>query len=61
MKTQFLNAKAVRQFALDYAAANKHHKFERVAPEFLSRIVGLVRKAVAGAVQSQPSKGKTIR
>jgi hypothetical protein len=61
MKTQFLNAKAVRQYALDYAADNKYHTFERVAPEFLARIDAAVRSAVAKAVASQPSKGKTIR
>jgi hypothetical protein len=61
MKTQFLNAKAVRQYALDWAEKNKFHKYERVAPEFITRIDGIVRNAIASAVQSQPSKGKTIR
>ena len=61
MNTQFLNAKAVRQYALDYAAKNKFHKFERVSPEFVVKIDGAVRLAIQRAVQAQPSVGKTIR
>lgn len=61
MSTQFLNARAVRQYALDYAAKNKFHKFERVSPEFVTKIDGIVRSAIAKAVQAQPSVGKTIR
>ena len=61
MKTHFLNARAVRLFALQWAEANRHHKFSRVSPEFLARIDGAVRAAVIAAVKSQPSKGQTLR
>jgi hypothetical protein len=61
MKTVFLNAKAVRQYALDWAEKNKFHKYERVSPEFVTRIDGIVRNIIQQAVQKQPSKGVTIK
>lgn len=60
-QAQFLNVKAVRQFALDYAKANKFHKFDRVGADFIAHIDGVVRSAVIGRVTNAPSKGKTLQ
>ena len=60
MSTQFLNAKAVKQSALDHAAKTRAHKFERVGATFIARIDAAVRAAVAREIVSHPSKGSTL-
>jgi len=58
--TQFLNAKAVRQLALDIAKKTRSHPFDRVGESFISRIDAAVRTAVIREVAAHPSKGKTL-
>lgn len=60
MKTQFLNAKSTKQFALDYAAKSRAHKFERVGESFIQRIDAAVRQAIVREIAAHPSKGKTL-
>ena len=43
------------------AAEKKAHKFTRVGDEFFVWLDGVVARAIAERVQSQPSKGQTIR
>lgn len=58
--SSLINRRAVKRFALD-AGEKRHHKFSRVAEEFLERIEGIVRKAIRDHVARLPSSGKTIR
>jgi hypothetical protein len=60
MATQFLNAKAVRQLALDIAKKTRAHPFERVGESFIARIDAAVRTAVLREVGIHPSRGKTL-
>ena len=55
-----LNKTHVKKFALDYANANRAHKFERVSAQFIEEIESQLRLVIAGRVQSHPSKGKTL-
>ena len=58
--TQFINRAAVRDFLLEYARANRAHKFERVSSETLQAINEAVRQQMIAHVRRLPSKGKTI-
>lgn len=60
-KLPLINAKAVKQFALDYAKAHKFHVFDRVSDGFMVNIHHAVKETIAKAVKSQPSMGKTLR
>ncbi len=60
MKTSFLNAKAVRQFALDHAKKSRAHKFERVGESFVARIDAAVRQAIVREIAMHPSRNKTL-
>ena len=61
MKGGVINRAAVRRFLLDYAARNRAHRFERVAPTVYAQLEAAVREQCRRIVQSQPSAGKTIR
>jgi hypothetical protein len=58
--TPFLNRAAVRQFLLDFAKANRAHKFERVSAETLLEVNEAVRHILMAKVRQLPSKGRTI-
>lgn len=61
MKTAFLNAKAVKQYALHVAQTTRAHKFERVGSDFIEAIDHAVRSAIVERIKSAPSKGKTLQ
>jgi hypothetical protein len=50
----------VRQYILDYAAKNRHHKFTRVSQETLDRVEAAARSVCKTIVTSAPSKGATL-
>jgi hypothetical protein len=60
-QAQFLNVKAVKQFALDYAKHNRFHTFDQVGADFVTHIDGVVRSAIISLVTNLPSKGKTLQ
>jgi hypothetical protein len=59
--TPFINRRAVRQLALDYAKANRAGRFTRLGKSFFERIDAKVRNIVTSEVQSHPSIGKTLK
>lgn len=61
MANGLINSASVKRYALEYAAANKYHKFNRVSAGFLDRVSRHLRHWIEEAVDGQPSKGKTIR
>jgi hypothetical protein len=56
-----VNRRCVRRFLLETAAANRAHRFTRVADTVFDQIEAFVREKCRGIVRSQPSVGKTIR
>lgn len=58
--TRFLCRSEVRNFLLEYARANRHHKFTRVSEETLIDINEAVRRVMIDRVHRLPSKGETI-
>ena len=60
MSNKFINKKAVRQFALDYADKNRCQKYSRCSQDFLDAVEGALLHAIRSRVMAQPSKGKTL-
>lgn len=58
--SKLTSPKNVKQFLLDYAAKNRHHKFTRVSQETLDRVEAAARSACKTIVTSAPSKGATL-
>lgn len=58
--TRFLCRSEVRSFLLEFARANRAHRFERVSEETLLAINEFVRQKLVDHVRRLPSKGKTI-
>lgn len=57
-----INAKAVRELALHYAATQRAQaKFTRVSKDFLERVEYKLRAIVLHEVKSHPSKGTTLK
>jgi hypothetical protein len=57
-----INRAHIRTLALDVAAKHRPaQKFTRVADEFYTRLDAHVRDWVRKEIESQPSKGQTIR
>lgn len=56
-----INRRRVRSFLLDYAARNRAHRFTRVADAALDQVEAAVREKCRQIVNSQPSKGRTIK
>lgn len=56
-----VNRTRVRRFLLEYAQRNRAHRFTRVAEPAFDTIEAAVREKCRQIVNSQPSKGKTIR
>lgn len=55
-----INKSQVKKFILEYAAANRAHKFSRVSQEALDKIGAATRAACKAIVTHAPSKGKTL-
>ena len=55
-----INKSQVKKFILEYAAANRAHKFSRVSQETLDKVEAATRAACKAIVTSAPSKGKTL-
>ena len=60
-RCSYINAQQVRQLALDLAAKERAHRFERVSADFLDAINAEVVNLVRKRVQSHPSVGKTLK
>lgn len=59
MKTRFINAKAVREYALALNSAQARG-FTRVSASFLTSLDAAVANLIAARVRSHPSVGKTL-
>lgn len=57
---KLINKRAVKSYAMK-VAADRHHKFTRVADEFFDKAEGLLRHFIRDHVHRLPSTGKTIR
>ena len=55
-----INRQAVKRYAKG-VAQDRHHKFTRVADEFLSKCEGYLRRFIREEIHRLPSAGKTIR
>lgn len=58
---QLINKKAVRQLLLDIAGRDRAHSFTRVAPSVYDEADSVLINWARRKVQSQPSKGQTVR
>jgi len=61
MSRTLVNRRLAKAWMLEFADRNRTHKFTRVSPEVFDRIEGRVREFMRHIVDSQPSKGKTIK
>jgi hypothetical protein len=55
-----INKSKVKKYILEFAEANRAHKFSRVSQEAMDKVEAAVRSACKGIVTSAPSKGKTL-
>jgi len=55
-----INKSKVKKFILEFAEANRAHKFSRVSQEAIDRVEAAARAACKAVVTSAPSKGKTL-
>ena len=55
-----INKSKVKKYILEFAEANRSHKFTRVSQEAIDRVEAAARAAAKAIVTSAPSKGKTI-
>jgi len=58
--TTLLNKSKVKKYILEFAEANRAHKFTRVSQEAIDRVEAAARSAARSIVTSSPSKGKTL-
>jgi len=56
-----INKQNCRKFLLEYAERSRHHKFTRVGKDAFDTIESQLRNVMRNLVDSQPSKGKTIK
>ena len=61
MSASLLNKAQLKKYALDAAAANRHHKFSRVSEDFMIKAEAHLRQWVVAHVKNLPSSGETIR
>lgn len=62
MNHQLINAKHCKEFALQWAKANRQGwNPERVSKQFLDDLNAKVRLTIQGAIAHHPSVGKTIK
>jgi hypothetical protein len=55
-----INKSKVKRFILEFAEANRAHKFSRVSQETIDRVEAAARSACKAIVTQAPSKGKTL-
>ena len=55
-----INKSKVKKYILEFAEANRAHKFTRVSQEAIDRVEAAARAAAKAIVTSAPSKGKTL-
>jgi hypothetical protein len=55
-----INKSKVKKYILEFAEANRAHKFTRVSQEAMDKVEAAVRSACKAIVTSAPSKGKTL-
>jgi len=55
-----INKSKVKKYILEFAEANRAHKFSRVSQEAMDKVEAAVRSACKAIVTSAPSKGKTL-
>jgi hypothetical protein len=60
MSSKLITVKNVKQYLLDYAAKNRHHKFTRVSQTAIDRVEAAARSACKSIVITAPSKGETL-
>jgi hypothetical protein len=58
---KFINASKCKKFALEFAKANRAHKFTRVGEDFLVSCDNAVRNHIQSRVNGHPSVGKTLQ
>jgi hypothetical protein len=58
--TTLINKSKVKKYILEFAEANRAHKFTRVSQEAIDRVEAAARCAAKAIVTSAPSKGKTL-
>ena len=58
--TTLINKSKVKKYILEFAEANRAHKFTRVSQEAIDRVEAAARVAAKAIVTSAPSKGKTL-
>jgi hypothetical protein len=59
-KYKYICKSKCKQFALEFAKANRAAKFTRVSEEFLISCEIAVRNHMQSRIKSHPSKGKTL-
>lgn len=60
MSNNVTSPSKVKRYMIEYAAANRAHKFTRVSQETLDKIEAGTRTLIRSHVNSAPSKGKTL-
>lgn len=60
MSNNVTSPSKVKRFMIEYATANRAHKFTRVSQETLDKIEEGTRNLIRSHVNSAPSKGKTL-
>lgn len=56
-----VNKAHIRKFALEYAERTRHKKFTQVSASVYDAVEAKIRDYLRALVDSQPSKGQTIR
>ena len=59
-KFKYISKSKCKRFALEFAKANRAHKFTRVSEEFLIACEANLRNFIQSRIKSHPSKGKTL-
>ena len=60
MSNSLISPSKVKRYILDFAEANRSHKFSRVSQETMDRVEAAARSACKAIVTQAPSKGKTL-
>jgi hypothetical protein len=60
MNNALINKSKVKKYILEFAEANRAHKFSRVSQETIDRVEAAARSACKAIVTQAPSKGKTL-
>lgn len=59
-KFRYICRSKCKQLALDFAKANRAHKFTRVSEEFLISCEIAVKNHIQSRIKTHPSAGKTL-